>query len=180
MGTVRGNGDVTAHTGRVPNTGSIQTIAIPLQHAVSDRRRALLLSLEKTAELARDLAVGVELYGRIKSGPSAWEKMRRHGLRAHQILDALGIRAVTQDSHDCYRLVRRIHAQFPVLPNEYDDYIATPKPNGYRSLHTTVVGPCGLPIEIQVRTHAMHADAEHGAASHARYKRIAASGGARG
>jgi (p)ppGpp synthase/HD superfamily hydrolase len=96
--------------------------------------------------------------------------MRHNRLGVHQVLDIIGIRAVIEHTNDCYRLIRRIHAEFQVIAGEYDDYIAVPKSNGYRSLHTTVVSPCGFAVEVQVRTHAMHAHAECGASAHRHYK----------
>ncbi|MDH5670633.1 MAG: hypothetical protein OEZ06_00690 [Myxococcales bacterium] len=138
-------------------------------------KRALLRSLRRVAVLLRDFDAGIQLYGRIKSIDSTSDKMLREGVGAHEVLDIIGIRAVTDHVHDCYRMIRRIHSGFPVLAREYDDYIAAPKPNGYRSLHTTVLSSCGLPIEIQARTHTMHAHAERGAASHVRYKKLQAS-----
>ena len=134
----------------------------------------LLRSVTRMASLSRDVDPCVQLNGRLKSDVSTKRKMSRTGLAAHEVLDIIGIRAITEHVHDCYRLVRRIHSEFPVQASEFDDYIAEPKPNGYRSLHTTVLSACGLPIEIQVRTHAMHAHAERGGASHLRYKQVQA------
>jgi len=143
-----------------------------LDTAVAER--VLLSSLKRMAALSQDIDSGVDLYGRVKTNHSSSRKMLRDSLGIHEILDIIGIRAVTEHMHDCYRLIRRIHSEFPVQSSEFDDYIAAPKPNGYRSLHTTVFSPCGLPIEIQVRTHAMHAHAESGGASHLRYKQLQA------
>jgi (p)ppGpp synthase/HD superfamily hydrolase len=110
------------------------------------------------------------LCGRIKSLESVSNKMLGNNLNANQILDIIGVRAITKDQSDCYRLIRRVHSEFQVLAGEYDDYIAVPKPNGYRSIHTTVVSPCGFSVEIQVRTHAMHEMCERGSAAHSVYK----------
>jgi (p)ppGpp synthase/HD superfamily hydrolase len=97
--------------------------------------------------------------------------MSNNGLGVHQILDIIGIRAITQHTRDCYRLISRIHMEFQAMEHEYDDYIAAPKPNGYQSIHTTVITPFGFPVEIQIRTQWMHALSERGAASHRRYKK---------
>jgi GTP pyrophosphokinase len=132
--------------------------------------RVLRNSLKRMVTISQDIDSGIDWYGRVKTNHSASRKMERDSLGTHEILDIIGIRAVTEDVHDCYRLIRRIHSEFPVQASEFDDYIAAPKPNGYRSLHTTVFSPCGLPIEVQVRTHAMHAHAESGGASHVGYK----------
>lgn len=148
----------------------LRELATPLERRAADRKHALLRSLKSIAALSRNFDPGIQLYGRIKSIVSISEKMLNNDLGAHQVLDIIGIRAVTKHAQDCYRLIRRIHSGFPVLPSEYDDYIAAPKPNGYRSLHTTVVSPCGFPVEIQVRTHAMHEICERGSAAHSLYK----------
>lgn len=93
------------------------------------------------------------------------------GASIHQVLDIIGIRVIFQTTRDCYRLVNRIHDAFEVLEQEYDDYIVTPKSNGYQSIHTTVVSSCGFPVEIQIRTQEMHRVAERGSASHRQYKK---------
>ena len=142
--------------------------------------RVLRNSLKRMATISQDFDSGIDWYGRVKTNHSASRKMLRDSLGAHEILDIIGIRAVTEHVHDCYGLIRRIHSEFSAHESELDDYIAAPKPNGYRSLHTTVFSPCGLPIEVQVRTHAMHADAESGGASHARYKQRQAMEASRG
>lgn len=149
-----------------------------LDAAVAER--VLLSSLKRMAALSQDNDSDVDLYGRVKTKHSSSRKMLRNSLGTQEILDIIGIRAVTEHTQDCYRLIRRIHLEFPVLASEFDDYVATPKPNGYRSLHTTVLSPCGLPIEIQVRTLAMHAHAESGSASHLRYKHLQALEASRG
>jgi (p)ppGpp synthase/HD superfamily hydrolase len=87
-----------------------------------------------------------------------------------QVLDIIGIRAVTRHTHDCYELVHRIHREFEALDDEYDDYIAVPKSNGYRSIHTTVIIPGGYPVEIQTRTQLMDGLSVGGSAAHSRYK----------
>jgi GTP pyrophosphokinase len=110
------------------------------------------------------------LYGRIKSLDSISNKMLDNNLDGSQILDIIGVRAITRHPRDCYRLIERIHSEFRVLASEYDDYIASPKPNGYRSIHTTIVSPCGFAVEIQVRTRAMHEICESGSAAHSVYK----------
>jgi GTP pyrophosphokinase len=127
--------------------------------------------LESMPALVWELDPDFRLYGRIKSLESISKKMLNNGHDAGQVLDIVGIRAISRHSRDCYRLIQRVHSEFQVLASEYDDYIAAPKPNGYRSIHTTVVSPCGIPVESQVRTHAMHEICERGSAAHAAYKR---------
>jgi GTP pyrophosphokinase len=117
-------------------------------------------------ELDRDF----RLFGRIKSLESISNKMLNNSLDVSQILDIIGIRVITRHPRDCYRLIRRVHSEFEVLASEYDDYIAAPKPNGYRSIHTAVVSPRGFTVEIQARTHSMHEICERGSAAHSVYK----------
>jgi GTP pyrophosphokinase len=112
-----------------------------------------------------------QLNGRIKSIASISGKMFYAGVGIHRVLDIIGVRVIFQNTGDCYRLVNRLHGEFEVLDQEYDDYIAAPKPNGYQSIHTTVVSSCGFPVEIQIRTQEMHILAELGSASHMHYKK---------
>jgi len=174
-----GNGSILHASSRVgpagpaehsPTLDHLQELAASLQRRATDRKGALHRSLTSIAALSLSFDPGIQLYGRIKSIGSISEKMLHNGLGAHQVLDIIGIRAVTEHTQDCYRLIRRIHSEFPVLAIEYDDYIAAPKSNGYRSLHTTVVSPSGFPVEIQVRTHWMHETCERGSAAHSQYK----------
>jgi GTP pyrophosphokinase len=137
----------------------------------ADWRRALNHTLAEMPSLSWRFDPSIQLYGRIKSIASISDKMANNALDAHQILDIIGVRAITQRTRDCYQLVNRIHREFEVLEDEYDDYIAVPKPNGYRSIHTTVISPCGFPVEIQIRTHWMHELCKRGPAAHSLYKK---------
>lgn len=109
--------------------------------------------------------------GRVKSLYSVHRKMQRKGVPASAIVDRLALRVQVETEADCYALFAAAQARFGVLDHETDDYIAHPKPNGYRSLHTAMVEP-GVPepFELQVRTFAMHEHAERGTAAHWRYK----------
>ena len=140
------------------------------------RRLALRRTLEGLRQLSQGLGPCVQVLGRIKSSVSIADKMSANRLDAHQVLDVIGARVLTECTRDCYRLVRLIHGRFRVLEAEYDDYVLAPKPNGYQSIHTTVIGPYGLPVEIQVRTHWMDALSERGPAAHSRYKQGRAAG----
>jgi guanosine-3',5'-bis(diphosphate) 3'-pyrophosphohydrolase len=102
---------------------------------------------------------------------SIYQKMRQKHLAFTQILDLFGLRIVTHDEPSCYLALGAIHRHFKPIPGKLKDYIALPKPNGYQSLHTTVIGPQGIPVEIQIRTQAQHRFAEQGVAAHWRYKR---------
>ena len=153
-----------------PTDDRLQEIAASLDRRTTDRKHALLHVQESMPALIWELDPDFRLYGRIKSIESISNKMLANSLNASQILDIIGVRVITNDPSDCYRFIRRVHSEFQVLAAEYDDYIAAPKPNGYRSIHTTVVSPCGFPVEVQVRTHAMHDICERGSAAHSVYK----------
>jgi len=111
-----------------------------------------------------------EVYGRPKHIFSIWKKMQKKHLAFDQLYDIRAVRVVTERVQDCYAALGVVHTSWQHLPKEFDDYIATPKQNGYQSIHTVVLGPQGRPIEIQIRTRQMHDDAELGVAAHWRYK----------
>ena len=114
--------------------------------------------------------VRAELSGRAKHLWSIAQKMERKGVSFEEVYDVLAIRVIVQDVPGCYAALGIVHTLWPPIPGQFDDYIAVPKANMYRSLHTAVMGPGGQPVEIQVRTADMHALAEYGIAAHWRYK----------
>ncbi len=128
---------------------------------------------EITGELARS-GVTAEVVGRPKHIYSIWKKMHRKGLAFDQVFDVRAVRIVTGSVADCYAALGVVHGHWHYIPGEFDDYIATPKDNLYRSLHTAVIGPAAVPLEIQIRTREMHEHAELGVAAHWRYKEGAA------
>jgi len=111
-----------------------------------------------------------EIYGRAKHINSIFNKMKKKNKRLEEIYDLLAIRIEVETLKDCYSALGVVHAMWNHIPSEFDDYIANPKPNGYQSLHTAIVGPQKRTIEIQIRTRQMHAYAELGVAAHWRYK----------
>lgn len=117
-------------------------------------------------------ATGVEadISGRAKHIYSIWRKMQRKGLEFSQIYDVRAVRVLVPEMRDCYTALGIVHTLWRHIPKEFDDYIANPKENGYRSLHTAVIGPEGKVLEVQIRTHAMHEEAELGVCAHWRYK----------
>jgi GTP pyrophosphokinase len=118
----------------------------------------------------KDASVTSEITGRAKHIFSIWKKMQRKGIGFSQVHDVRAIRILVPTIKDCYTTLGVIHGLWRTIPNEFDDYIANPKPNGYRSLHTAVIGPEGKVLEVQVRTNEMHDEAELGVCAHWRYK----------
>ncbi len=121
-------------------------------------------------ELARADMIGVRVYGRPKHLFGIYRKMQVQKLPFDQIYDALGFRIVVQTVEQCYRALGVVHSKFTPIPGRFKDYIALPKANNYRSLHTTVIGPDNQHVEVQIRTMEMHQIAENGVAAHWRYK----------
>ncbi len=128
---------------------------------------------EIQGELAR-AGVEAEVVGRPKHIFSIWRKMHRKNLAFDQVFDVRAVRIVAASVADCYAALGVVHGRWHYIPGEFDDYIATPKDNLYRSLHTAVIGPSAVPLEIQIRTREMHDHAELGVAAHWRYKEGAA------
>lgn len=110
------------------------------------------------------------VYGREKKPYSIWRKMQRKNVDFEQLSDLFGFRIITSSVADCYQALGLIHSSYLVLPQKFKDYISTPKPNHYQSLHTTVIGPKGVRLEIQIRTQSMQEIAERGVAAHWQYK----------
>jgi GTP pyrophosphokinase len=131
------------------------------------------VSLE--AALAR-VQVPARVEGREKDVHSIYQKMRRKKVSLAEIVDVYGLRIIVKDADTCYRALGIVHGVYKPMPGRFKDYIAIPRANGYQSLHTTLFGPNGLPIEVQIRTEEMHHIAESGIAAHWQYKEGDASG----
>jgi GTP pyrophosphokinase len=135
-----------------------------------ERERHIRKTVQVLQRVLREAGVSAEISGRPKHIYSIYRKMRRKDVSFDRIYDLSGIRIVVQEVRDCYAALGVIHTLWPPIPGEFDDFIATPKDNMYRSLHTAVHGPAGKPVEVQIRTMEMHRTAELGIAAHWRYK----------
>jgi GTP pyrophosphokinase len=125
---------------------------------------------EVVALLKKNGVAPVQINFRAKRYSSLYKKLLRHGMNIEEIYDLVAMRIIVETIPECYAVMGIIHEQWPPLPRRIKDYIAMPKPNTYRSLHTTVIGPEGKIIEFQIRTKEMHEENEHGVAAHWTYK----------
>ncbi|HHQ4552413.1 TPA: GTP diphosphokinase [Aeromonas veronii] len=152
-------------------------IAKQLDEKRLDRERYIREFVQSLRNGLKEAGVEAEVYGRPKHIYSIWRKMQKKHLEFNELFDVRAVRVVTKRLQDCYAALGIVHTQFHHIPREFDDYVANPKPNGYQSIHTVVVGPEGKTVEIQIRTDQMHQDAELGVAAHWRYKEGAQAGG---
>jgi GTP pyrophosphokinase len=127
--------------------------------------------LEELRKILTEAGITATVSGREKTPYSIWQKMQRKNVGFEQLSDIMAFRVAVNGIEDCYRALGVIHSKYPMVPNRFKDYISTPKPNGYRSLHTGVFGPERHRIEVQIRTTEMHEVAELGVAAHWKYKR---------
>ncbi|MDC8770863.1 RelA/SpoT family protein [Roseateles albus] len=151
-----------------------------LARALDEKRLGREQSIEAArAALQADLlTLGIEaqVQGRPKHLYSIHKKMQGKGLQLERVFDLRALRVVVPAVADCYAVLSRLHELYTPVDGEFDDYIARPKPNGYQSLHTVVLGADGRAMEVQIRTAAMHEHAEHGVAAHWAYKEAGARG----
>ncbi|HDX8375589.1 TPA: GTP diphosphokinase [Aeromonas dhakensis] len=152
-------------------------IAKQLDEKRLDRELYIREFVQSLRDALKEAGVEAEVYGRPKHIYSIWRKMQKKHLEFNELFDVRAVRVVTKRLQDCYAALGIVHTHFHHIPREFDDYVANPKPNGYQSIHTVVVGPEGKTVEIQIRTDQMHQDAELGVAAHWRYKEGAQAGG---
>ena len=145
-------------------------IAKLLDERRSDREGFIRQSLDELRQALQAGGIEADLAGRPKHIYSIWKKMQRKELDFSDLYDIRAVRILVGSVADCYAALGVVHTLWPHLPGEFDDYVARPKGNGYRSLHTAVIGPHGKTLEVQIRTHEMHRANELGVAAHWRYK----------
>jgi guanosine-3',5'-bis(diphosphate) 3'-pyrophosphohydrolase len=146
------------------------TLEKAVKAARGNRREVVGKILDAVERSLTDAKVKAEVTGREKTIFSIYRKMRDKQLSFSQVLDVYGFRVVVGSALECYTCIGVLHALYKPVPGKFKDYIAIPKVNGYQSLHTTLVGPFGTPIEFQIRTTNMHEIAESGVAAHWLYK----------
>lgn len=155
---------------RYMNPDSYKEIARNLAERRADREIVMDQLIQRLHEELKKYNLEAELSGRPKHIYSIYRKMSRKKVNFDQIFDIRAMRVIVKDVPTCYQVLGIIHGLWRPVHGEFDDYIAAPKENGYRSLHTAVVGDDGKTFEVQIRTHDMHTDAEYGIAAHWKYK----------
>jgi GTP pyrophosphokinase len=135
-----------------------------------DRQRYIEDFVDSLKQALYSQSIEAQVVGRPKHIYSIWSKMKKKGLDFEDIFDVRAVRVLVDTVQDCYAALGLIHTKWKYISGEFDDYIATPKENNYRSIHTAVIGPLGRVVEVQIRTHDMHEYNELGIAAHWRYK----------
>ena len=125
---------------------------------------------DRIAQRLTEMGIHHKVYGRIKHVYSIYRKMKAQDKSLDELYDIYAFRVVVDSIPDCYNVLGHVHDLFNLVPGRFKDYISTPKPNMYQSLHTTVIGTQGIPFEVQIRTWEMHETAEYGIAAHWKYK----------
>jgi len=137
-----------------------------------DRERYTRDFIEQLSKILEEARVKGEISGRAKHFYSIYQKMKTQNLTFNEIFDLIAVRVISKNNKDCYSILGLIHSHWKPLQGKIKDYIAMPKGNMYQSLHTTILGPGGRPVEVQIRTSEMHEIAEYGVAAHWLYKAI--------
>ena len=147
-----------------------EDLVVNINEKLSERREFVNLIVSEIKELMKADGIEGEVFGRPKHFYSIYKKMKNKGKTLDQIYDLSAVRVIVKDLRECYTVLGEIHEKWKPIPGRIKDYIATPKPNKYQSLHTTVMTKYGQPFEIQIRTEEMHRVAEFGIAAHWKYK----------
>ena len=151
-------------------------MAALLDEKRTERESAMQAVQDQVQALMADAGLQAEVLGRPKHLYSIWKKMQGKQLDFDRVFDVRALRVIVEDVPACYAALARVHERYRALPEEFDDYIARPKPNGYQSLHTVVLGDDGRTLEVQIRTRSMHEHAEFGVAAHWAYKEAGTRG----
>jgi guanosine-3',5'-bis(diphosphate) 3'-pyrophosphohydrolase len=141
-----------------------------ISHTQDERENTIHLVIEKIKDQLSAMHIEAKIYGRVKNYYSIYKKMQIHQKKVHDIYDISAVRVIVSSERECYEVLGVIHHAFTPIPGRFKDYIAMPKSNLYQSLHTSVIGPYGRPLEVQIRTWEMHRIAEYGIAAHWKYK----------
>ena len=147
-----------------------KVIEAAVRHAKGNQKQFVGRIASALKEALEKAGVPVRIEGREKDAYSIYEKMRRKKISLNEIVDVYGFRIVVDQPDTCYRALGIVHGVYKPMPGRFKDYIAIPRANGYQSLHTTLFGPNGTPVEVQIRTEDMHRVAESGIAAHWHYK----------
>ena len=145
--------------------------------AHEEQDKAFMQTIQlKITERLESVGIKATVYGRIKHVYSIYRKMQSQGKSLDELYDLYAFRCIVESIPDCYNVLGHVHDLFNLVPGRFKDYISTPKPNMYQSLHTTVIGKQGIPFEVQIRTWNMHETAEYGIAAHWKYKQGTGAG----
>ncbi|MFM2479502.1 GTP diphosphokinase [Celerinatantimonas sp. MCCC 1A17872] len=155
---------------RYQHPQTYKQIAKQLDEKRLDREKYIENFVATLSQAIKESGIDAQVYGRPKHIYSIWRKMQKKHLAFDELFDVRAVRITVEKLQDCYGALGVVHTLWHHLPNEFDDYVANPKPNGYQSIHTVVMGPEGKSVEIQIRTRKMHDDAELGVAAHWKYK----------
>ncbi|MDP6375566.1 MAG: HD domain-containing protein [Pseudomonadales bacterium] len=147
-------------------------IAQQLDGRREERERRVAAIVAMLQETLMERGINALVYGRAKHIFSIWRKMRTKDIAFDQVYDVLAVRIIVDSLADCYAALGVIHDRWQHIPSEFDDYVASPKENGYRSIHTAVIGPDTQTFEVQIRTEEMHAESELGVCAHWSYKGV--------
>jgi len=152
------------------NNAARKLIKKRLDEIKLDRKDIFKEQSFELSEILNDNEISADIYGREKTPFSIWRKVQKKRVSLEQITDIIGFRIILKNVDDCYKTLGIFHKKWNCIPGKFKDYISSPKINGYKSIHTSVIGSNKKPIEIQIRTHEMHEFAERGIASHWQYK----------
>lgn len=168
MGALKGEMEDLSFLNLMPD----EYAEIKREFAEQQAERAELLesAMQDIETKLNEAGIKAKISGRPKHLYSVYRKMKRQNSNINEVYDLIAIRVIVDSINDCYAALGVIHATWKPLPGRFKDYIATPKPNLYRSLHTTLLAPNGIPFEVQIRTEEMHETAEYGIAAHWMYK----------